>query len=199
MVRALYRFYLYAVSIALLIFIATALGGLLATLLPFTPLRSSSDSIPDRAQIVQSLALATVALVFAGPLVGLHYWLIRRDMRADPAAGASAMRAFFLNVTEGIGALLAIPLIGFVVIANRAQNPDTSVIGAAAFAIPTLALVALLEMERQRTRVNTGAALVFQRLHLYGAQLMLLLFLIIAWSYEIRPIVDGIFFGGKAA
>jgi hypothetical protein len=84
------------------------------------------------------------------------------------------------------------------VIANRAQYPDASVIGAATFAIPTLALVALLEMERQRTRVNAGAALVFQRLHLYGVQLMLLIFLIIAWSYEVRPIVDGIFFGGKA-
>src|SRR5215472_5459680 len=122
MVRALYRFYLYAVSIALLIFIAAALGGLLATLLPFTPLRSSSDSIPDRAQIVQSIALATVALVFAGPLVGLHYWLIRRDMRADPAAGRGAIRSFFLNITELIVAPLAIVSSSIAVIAQLGHD-----------------------------------------------------------------------------
>jgi caffeoyl-CoA O-methyltransferase len=199
MARALYRFYLYAVSIALVIFIAASLGGLLATLLPFTPLRSTYDSFPDRAHIVQSIALVTVALVFAGPLVGLHYWLIRRDMSDDPAAGASAIRSFFLNVTEGIGVLLAVPLIGFVVIASRAQNPDASIIGPAAFALPTLVLVVLLSAERRRIRVNAGAALVFQRLHLYGAQIVLLIFLTIAWSYEVRPLVDGAFFGGKAA
>jgi caffeoyl-CoA O-methyltransferase len=199
MVRALYRFYLYAVSITLLIFITTSLASLLATLLPFTPLRSVYDSFPDRAHIIQSIALFTVSLVFAGPLVGLHYWLIRRDMRADPAASASAIRSFFLNMTEGISVLLAVPLIGFLVIASRAQNPDASIIGAAAFAIPTLALAVVLEMERRRIQVNTGSALVFQRLHLYGAEIVLLIFLIIAWSYEVRPLVDGVFFGGRAA
>src|SRR5271169_866924 len=149
MVRALYRFYLYAVSIALLIFIAVALGGLLSTLLPFTPLHGMYDSMPDHAQIVQSITLATIVLLIAGPLFGLHYWLIRRDMRA--AAGTSAIRSFFLNVTEGIGILLAVPLIGFAVISNRAQNPEASVIWAAAFAIPTLVLVVLLGIERRRT------------------------------------------------
>ena len=199
MVRALYRFYLYTVFIALLIFIAVALGRLLATLLPFTPLHSPYDSIPDRSQVVQSIAFAIVALVFAGPLTGLHYWLIRRDMRSDPTAGTSAIRSFFLNMTSGVGVLLVVPLIGFAVISNRAYNPDVSVIGPTAFAIPTLALVVLLEMERRRTQDNTGAALAFERLHLYGVQIMLLIFLTIAWSYEIRPIIDGVFFGGKAA
>src|SRR5437762_10370277 len=108
MVRALYRFYLYTVFIALLIFIAVALGRLLATLLPFTPLHSPYDSIPDRSQVVQSIAFAIVALVFAGPLTGLHYWLIRRDMRSDPTAGTSAIRSFFLNMTSGVGVLLVV-------------------------------------------------------------------------------------------
>src|SRR5437667_12037281 len=107
MVRNLYRFYLYAVYIALLIFIATALGGLLSTLLAFTPLRGNYDSIPDRAQIVQSISLVTVALVIAGALACLHYWLLRRDMRRDPTAGTSAVRSFFLNIIEGIGVLIA--------------------------------------------------------------------------------------------
>jgi hypothetical protein len=198
MVRHLYRFYLYAVYIALLIFIAGALGGLLATLLAFTPLRGDSGSIPDRAQVVQSVSLATVALVIAGALASLHYWLIRRDIHSDPAAGTSAIRAFFLNMTIGIGVSVVVPVIGFMVISSLAQYSGANVIGAAAFAIPTLALVILLEMERRRMQVNAGAALVFQRLHLYGLQIILLIFLIMAWSFQFRPMVAAVFFGSKA-
>jgi Domain of unknown function (DUF5671) len=198
MVRNLYRFYLYVVYIVLLIFIAGALGALLAMLLAFTPLRGSYGNIPDRAQVVQSISLATVAVVIAGALASFHYWLIRRDMRSDPEAGTSGIRAFFLNMTVGIGVSVVVPVIGFEVISSLAQSTGANVVGAAAFAIPTLALVILLDMERRRTRVDAGAALVFQRLHLYGLQIILLISLISAWSFQFRSIIDAVFFGGRA-
>ncbi len=162
MVRTLYRFYLYVIYIALLIFVAGALGALLATLLAFTPLRGSYGSIPDRAQVVQSISLATVAVVIAGALASLHYWLIRRDVRSDPEAGVSGIRAFFLNMTVGIGVSVVVPVIGFAVISSLAQYPDANVVGSAAFAIPTLALVILLEMEVQRWYFSVCISMVYK-------------------------------------
>jgi Domain of unknown function (DUF5671) len=198
MLRALYRFYLYAVSIALLIFIVVALSRLLTTLLAFTPLRGKYGPIPDRAEVVQSIFFAIIALVIGGGLVGLHYWLIRRDIDGDPAAGMSGIRSFFLNITEGIGVLLAVPLIGFFVIGNFTQPSGAYVVVPAAIAIPTLALVGLLEVERRRIRVNGGVALAFQRVHLYSVQIVLLIFLAVAWFSDVKPLVDGVFFGGNA-
>ena len=193
MVRNLFRFYLYTVYIALLIFIAVAIGGLLSTLLVFTPLRGSSDALPSQAQVIQAIALAASASVIAGALAVLHYWLIRRDRRDDPAAATSAIRAFFLNSVEAIGICLAVPFIGFGVILPLAQSPGSNVVSAAAFALPALALVALLEAERRQTQVRSGAAIAFQRLHFYGVQMVLLIFLSFAWYTAVRPIVDDLF------
>ncbi len=193
MVRNLFRFYLYTVYIALLIFIAVAIGGLLSTLLVFTPLRGSSDAPPSQAQVIQAIALAASASVIAGALAVLHYWLIRRDRRNDPAAATSAIRAFFLNIVEAIGICLAVPFISFGVILPLAQSPGSNVVSAAAFALPALALVALLEAERRQTQVRSGAAIAFQRLHFYGVQMILLIFLSFAWYTAVRPIVDDLF------
>jgi hypothetical protein len=198
MVRNLYRFYLYIVYIALLNFIVVALRGLLYVALAFTPLRGSAGTPPDHTQVVQSVSFAVIALVIAGALAALHYWLIRRDISSDALAGASAIRSFFLNITEALGIAVAVPLIGFMVIGNLARYPESGVVEYAADALPTLALVILLEVERRRTQVTAGAALAFQRLHLYGVQILLLVFLTFAWLYEIRPIVDGLFLGGRA-
>ena len=92
MARNLYRFYLYIVYIAFLIFVAVAIGFLLNTLLAFTPLRGGyGATAPDAQSVVQAVVFAVVASVIAGALAGLHYWLIRRDIRNYPAAGASAV------------------------------------------------------------------------------------------------------------
>jgi hypothetical protein len=53
---------------------------------------------------------AVVAWVIAGALSGLRYWLIRCDIQSDPTTGASAIRTFFLNITEAVGIALAVPL-----------------------------------------------------------------------------------------
>src|SRR3989442_9367749 len=122
MVRNLYRFYLYAVFDALLIFAMVALGRLLQTLLDLTPLKDTFQSVPSSAEVTQSVVFALVSWVIAGLLGGLHYWLIRRDMQNDPTAANSGIRSFFLNIPEGIGAAIAIPLIGFSVMSNIGQT-----------------------------------------------------------------------------
>jgi hypothetical protein len=164
MAQKFYRFYLYAVFTAFMIFLAVAFGTMLSVLLRFTPLRGEYGSIPAQAEVIQVVSFASIALIIGGILAGVHYWLIRRDLRNNPSAGDSAIRAFFLNITEGLGVVLAVPTMGFMVFDSLAR--DFSAAGGAAIALPTLALVALFEGERRRTTVTSGAALAFQRVHL---------------------------------
>jgi hypothetical protein len=196
MVRNLYRFYLYIVYIALLIFAAGVTGQLLNTVLQQTPLRGADGSVPSQAQIVQSLVFAVVAWVIAGAVGGLHYWLIRRDIQSDPAAGTGAIRSFFLNITEALGIAFAVPFIGFSVFGSLGSYAGANVVGPLAFALPALGMVVLLELERRRSEVSAGAALAFQRLHFYGVQILLLTCLTYAWHSAIRPLVDGLIFSG---
>src|SRR5579863_3066376 len=102
MARGLYRLYLYVVFIAMLLFVTGSVSTLLGVLLRETPLHGQYGSAPTAAEVVQSVTLATLTLVIAGGLAALHYWLIRRDQRDDANAGNGAVRAFFLNATEGI-------------------------------------------------------------------------------------------------
>ncbi len=197
MARSLYRFYLYAIFIALLIFAVSATAQLLTTLFTFTPLRGAYDSAPSQAALVQSLVFAIVGWIISGALGGLHYWLIRRDLQSEPAAGTSPIRALFLNASEAIGMLLVVPLVGFGLSQNWAFNYHGNVAFETGIALPTLAMVALLEWERRRIPVQRGAALVFQRLHFFGVQLILLFFLISAFSGALRPLINNLFFGGK--
>lgn len=92
MARNFYRFYLYAVFINLLIFIAFITGIMLITVLNLTPLRGPFVPAPTKQAIVQSVVWTVLTWVIAGTLAGLHYWLIRQDIRHDAAAGASAIR-----------------------------------------------------------------------------------------------------------
>jgi hypothetical protein len=200
MARSLYRFYLYTVFIILLIFAVSATTQLLNTLLSFTPLRGTDGYVPSRSDLVQSLIFAVVGWIISGTLGGLHYWLIRRDILHDPAAGTSGIRSFFLNATEAFGALLTVSLIGFGVLENWAySNGMGNLVGATAAGLPTLAMVVLLELERRRTPARKGAALVFQRLHFFGVQLIFLFYLTGAFLSAFRPLIDGVFFGGRGA
>lgn len=197
MARNLYRLYLYAVFIALFVFAVSATSLLLGTLFAFTPLRGIYASIPTQSDVVQSLVFAVVSWVISGALGGLHYWLIRRDIQQDPAAATSAIRSFFLNITEASGVLLAALLIGFFVLNNWSYNTPSDASGALGTALATLMMVLALELERRRTSVQKGAALVFQRLHFFGTQLILLSYLSAAFLSNIRPLVDTIFFQGQ--
>jgi hypothetical protein len=198
-IRNLYRFYLYTVFIALLIFMTVAVGRLLSTGLAFTPLQGSSGSAPSQAEVIQSSVFALITLLIAGALGALHYWLIRRDMRNDPTASSSAIRSFFLNITEAIGVSLAVPVFGFLVLTTLAQSTGANVVASAAFAIATFALVLILELERRRTTLTSGVALTFQRLHCYGVQVLLLVYLTYSWLNAVRPLVDSLLFGGRGA
>lgn len=196
MAKNLYRFYLYIVFIAMLIFAAVGLGRLLQALFSETPLRGSFGAGSSSTGLVQAIVFFVISWIVAGLLGGLHYWLIRRDMRSDPSAGSSAIRAFFLNIVELFATSLAVLVSTFFVIDQLGQSPASDVTGAAAFAIATLFLVAALEWERQRTQAGPGAAILFQRLHLYGAQLILLILLTVAWFGTVSKIVDVLVFGG---
>jgi hypothetical protein len=56
-----------------------------------------------------------------------------------------------------------------------------------------------LDWERRRTQPNPGAALVFQRIHLYGVQLLLLFILAANWLSSVGLLVDALFYGGKGS
>ena len=198
MARNLYRFYLYSVFIAMLIFAAVGLGTLLQTLLALTQLRGIYSETPTNAMIVQATVFFVVSWLIAALLGGLHYWLIRRDMYGDPAAGSSAIRAFFLNIAELIDAPLAVFSSAILVIDQLGREPSSDLTGSAALAITTLLLLAVLELERQRTQAGPGAAMAFQRLHLYGVQLILLIMLTFSWISTVNQLVDAFVFGGQA-
>ena len=66
MVHNLYRFYLYTVFLAMLIFAAIGLGLLLQPLLAFTPLRGSYGASPATAVIVQDSVFFAVSWLIAG-------------------------------------------------------------------------------------------------------------------------------------
>jgi hypothetical protein len=198
MARNLYRIYLYTVFIAMLIFAAVGLGMLLQALLSFTPLRGEYGSIPTNSTIVQVTVFFAVSWFIAALFGGLHYWLIRRDMRSDPMAGRSAIRAFFLNITELIDAPIAVFVSSSAVIARLGHDPAFDLTGSAAFAAATLLLLVVLELERQRAQAEQGTAMTFQRLHLYGVQLILLIILTFSWITMVSTLLDAFVFGGQA-
>jgi hypothetical protein len=172
---------------------------LLQELLLFTPLRGVYASIPTNSSIVQATVFFTVSWLIAALFGGFHYWLIRRDLRSDPAASRSAIRAFFLNMTELIVAPLAVFASSTAVIAQLGHDPAFDLTGSAAFAVTTLLLLVVLELERQRAQAGPGTAMVFQRLHLYGAQLILLIILTFSWFNTVHLLSDAFVFGGQAS
>ena len=148
MARNLYRIYLYSVFIAMLIFAAVGLGVLLQTLYSLTPLRGADGTIPTSAAIVQATVFFAVSWLIAAIFGILHYWLIRRDMHNDPAAGSSAIRSFFLNIIELIDAPLAIVVSATAVIAQLGHDPAFDLTVSAAIATTAFLLLVVLELER---------------------------------------------------
>lgn len=196
MARNLYRFYLYAVSIALLSFAAFALGRLLQTLLNLTPLRDSYTSAPSSADVVQSVVFFVVSWLIVGLLGGFHYWLIRRDIQSDATASASLIRSFFLNIIEAIVIAIGVPVFGFAVIQQFGQG-NSGAIFASAYAIPLLFMFTLLELERRRSPSAAETTSLFHRLHFYGVQILFLIYLTISLLNALRPLVDAVLFGGR--
>jgi hypothetical protein len=194
MAQHLYRFYLYIVFIALLIYTAVAIGLLLNTLLLLTSLRQTYETAPSAAGVLQSITFTLVSLLIAGALAGLHYWLIRRDIRTNKEAGNSAIRALLLNLTEAVGIAIAVPVFGYGFLYPLSTSSSEGLASAIAMTLPTLLLVGLLELERRRTQVVDGIALMFQRLHFYVMQLFFLAFFAGTFLYSLTLLLDGLFF-----
>ncbi len=193
MLRGLYRFYLYAVFIAMLLFATAGVIQLLTVLLQ--NVIKDPNNTPGTASVVQGVVFGVVSLVVAALFGGLHYWLIRRDMRDDPMAGNSATRAFFLNTVE----LIILPSAvgsGATTISAIGQPYYFVISSSLAFTITFFGLWALLELERRRAQASSGAAGVFQRLHLYGTQLILLSMFTYYWLQTVGNLVDSLIFGG---
>jgi hypothetical protein len=194
MARNLYRFYLYVVFVAMLIFATAGLLMFLQSLFSLTGLRGSYSSVPTSATVTQAGVFFGVSWFIAALIGGLHYWLIRRDMRSDLATGGSnAIRSFFLNVTELIAAPVAIGT-GATTISQLGQSNDVTY--GLAITLATLALVGVLEWERRRATAGTAVGLFFQRFSLYGIQFILLIELIINSTQALNMLVDALFFGG---
>ena len=198
MAHNLYRVYLYIVCIALLIFAAVGLEGLLQSLLAFTPLRGSDNPLPSNTALVQAVVFFIVSWIITLTIGGLHYWLIRRDMHNDPDAGGSAIRSFFLNIVELIAVPLAIAL-SISVIQGFGQLYSGNNTTLAAISLATLAFVAAIEWERRRTQPALGAATLFQRLNLYGVQLILLVEFTFSWLSTVRLLIDNLLFAGQGS
>lgn len=177
MARQLYRVYLYIVSIALLILAVVGIGVLLNTLFSYTSLRGSYQGAPDQRELVQSIVFAVTAWVIAAALGALHLRLIRRDIEEYPQTGQGAIRSFFLNISEGFGTLVAVfaGASGCTTLAYAQPGQAGSSSGLFAGAIAALALVVALEFERRRFPAAAGPAKVFERLHIFGVPLVLLL------------------------
>ncbi len=182
MLRSLYRVYLYGIIILLLYFTAISTTAFLATLLGMTPLNGAIESEPASSAIVQSAVFTIIAWIITLGVGGFHYWLLRRDEIADPAAANGTVRAFLVNLGEGIAALTA--LIGGVVALTIVSNGSS-----ASTAFATLfvfaALFVLFEGERRRRSAVSGAALVFQRLHFALLQLIFLLFFVLPALFDV--------------
>lgn len=174
MSRTLYRIYLYTVWLILMLFATGATAALLAVLLRATPLDSSGAL--SAHDLVQPVAFGIVVWIIAALVGGFHYWLIRRDIAADPGAGAGAVRAFYLNLVEAVAAIVAILTLGLTL--TTLGRPYVYAATPVGIAIAAIGLFALLEAERQRTRAAPGGALTLQRLHFIGIQAIILLFIL---------------------
>jgi hypothetical protein len=165
-VRSLARLYYYIVFIAMLVLAAVGIGFVLNTLLGLTPLAGDQPR-PDSATITRSILFAGVAWLIAGILGGAHYWLIRRDLETDPAAGPGGIRSFFLNAAQFITIWIGVASVAGA-LANIGRPFSFGVIPSLSVGIAALFIAGIVQLERMRTMPGSGAPRVFEGLHIYG-------------------------------
>ncbi len=195
MLRNLYRFYLYAVFIAMVIFAASGVYQFLQSMLGLTPLIGDTTP-PGSANVTQAIVYALVSLFVAAIIGGLHYWLIRRDARDNPQAANGGARAFFLNALELVSYSLGVG-VGTSVIGALGQQYTSGQNASLAFVITSLCVWAIAEFERRRDPATAGVAAIFQRLHFYGTQLILLFIITFAWLGTVGQLIDNVVFNGR--
>ncbi len=126
MVVSLRRVYLYSAIAGVLSAVALALVRVLHPLLWMlgvpdaidwsvlssgqsvaVPLFNAAGTPPPGQQLLAALPLLLVTLAVAVPWLALHYWLLRREERRDPAARGAALRVVLLDLmTIGFGAVV---------------------------------------------------------------------------------------------
>jgi hypothetical protein len=169
--QTLYRIYLYTVCVGLLVFVAFMWQQALAERFylyvfhsPFTP------PVFNTLQVRDDTANAIVALLVALAVGGFHYRLIRRDIQTNTEAAGGGVRATTLNASEFVAALLAL-FAGLITLQSaRLSLTDTQAYDVArslALTIVAGFVLALLQVERARTRPAAGEPLGAQRVHLY--------------------------------
>ncbi len=195
MARTLYRIYLYVVALVMLGFAGFGLGSLLHTLLLNTPLRGYYETVPAGSELVQTSVLAATALVVALALGGLHYWLIRRDIAADPGAATGAVRALMLNLAQAIAAGIAL-FSGASALGQLTRNNiyyGGSATTMSVWLVST-AIFVLLQLERGRSQAAEGAPRTLERLHLYILQILALTAGVVAtWLSTVGDTITGLF------
>jgi hypothetical protein len=187
MARTLYRIFLYFVVTVMLGFAAFSLGSLLTTLLRLTALRGNSPA-PTGSELVQTTVLAAIGVLFFLALGGLFYWLIRRDIAQEPDAARGAVRSLFLNLAQAVAAVLAL-IVGLIFFQNLGQPYAQDASGPVAIILVAAGVFILEQFERRRSAPAPGAAMVLQRLHLYGVQIIVLLVSMTAWYRAIDTTV----------
>ncbi len=176
MLHSLYRAYLYGIIVVLLYFTAIATVVILSVLLEATPINGLAPATLTSSDVVQPAVFAIVSWILTLSVGGFHYWLLRRNQSSDGDLANDAVRAAFLNLSEGIAALVAV-VAGIIAIDEITQNSGATVSFATLLVFAALFL--LFEFERRRLPANEGASLEFQRLHLSGLQLIFLVFFIL--------------------
>src|SRR5260221_14149201 len=109
MSRYLFRFCLYPVFIAMLIFPTVGLGRRLQAPLAITPLRGAYGARPLNPDIVQAGVFFLFSFVKIYFLWGMHYSLVSRGMDRSTPAGQRVFPYFFLKIPP----LIIVPLPGF--------------------------------------------------------------------------------------
>src|SRR5258708_11998810 len=196
MLRGLYRFYLYVVFIAMLFFAVSGVQRVLQIWLAERALKSQDETAPSHSDVVQAVVYAAIGVFTAAIIGGLHYWLIRREIRSDASEGSGGIRSFVLNFVEAIILPIAVGTGAFSITMFGTQNSYGST-GAISYTITTLAVFAFLEWERRRSQAGPDAPIIFQRLHLYGVQLILLFILTTSWLGTVGQLFDSLFFAGR--
>jgi hypothetical protein len=205
MARSLYRFYLYFVSYILLWFAGAGLVLLLMALLEPTGLQSTYNFnyggySPSQTTTVQETTIGIILLVVAGGLLGLHYWLFRRDVRGDAEAGGSGIRSFFLNLAQYNAALIVL-FAGLATAHSLWQSSHGDLSAPVAITLTGALVFLLVQLERQRSQPRPGAPVVFQRLHIYYAGQIVILwgFVATTWIGTLQDLADAITQQGRFA
>ena len=175
MLHSLYRAYLYGIICILLFFTAIATTVLLSVLLEATPLNGVPASLSE-SDVLQPAVFAAISWVLTISVGGFHYWLLRRNQRVDGEAANGAVRSAFLNFSQGLSAFIA--LVSGIIGINVAMQGSGAAQSLATFAVFGL-LFLLFELERRRFPATDEAALVFQRLHLFGLPFIILVVFIV--------------------